>query len=494
MTPKSCAVIGSGIGGLAVAIRLAAKGYSVSVYEKNFSPGGKASQLIINNFRFDTGPSLLTMPFVLGDLFSDSGENIQNYLQIEKLKITCKYFYDDGTILNAFSEKDDFILEAASKTTEQKENIKNLLNYSKNIYDLTADLFLFNSIHQLKNIFDKKYLRALLRLHQIDTNRAMHEANSAFLSDPKIIQLFDRYATYSGSNPYTAPATLNIIQHVENTIGAYYCTTGIYSIIDALYRLALKLGVIFHFGTNVTEILCSDIKVKGITASSEKIDYDFVISNSDVNFTYQKLLKDFSSFQSKIYKNLEPSSSAIVFYWGVEGVHPELEIHNILFSRDYKQEFGEIFNLGKIPLDPTIYIYISSKFNKADAPSNHENWFVMINAPSNKNINANDIDSLRNTLVEKIKSTLKIDLSNKIISENILTPENIEANTNSTRGSIYGISSNSKYAAFIRQPNRSSRYKGLYFVGGSANPGGGIPLVLLSAKFAAESIIKHERF
>ena len=245
MINKNCAVIGAGLGGLAASIRLAMKGYQVTVFEKNASPGGKASQIITDKFRFDSGPSLLTMPFVLQDLFSAAGENMKDYLQLQKLDIICKYFYSDGTILNAYSNQGDFISEAVNKTKETKENLERFFNYSKRIYDLTAELFLFNPLLDSKNLFNTKSIKTLLQLNKIDTMRSMHQAIASFLIDDKMIQLFDRYATYNGSNPFTAPATLNLISYVENGMGPYISKTGIYSITESLYKLAVKLVVQF---------------------------------------------------------------------------------------------------------------------------------------------------------------------------------------------------------------------------------------------------------
>lgn len=492
MMNKNCAVIGAGLGGLSAAIRLAIKGYNVTVFEKNETPGGKASQIIIDDFRFDSGPSLLTMPFVLQDLFLAAGENIQDYLQLQTLNIICKYFYSDGTVFNAYSNQNEFMNEAVEKTKEKKENLDKFFSYSKKIYDLTAELFLFNPILDFKNFFNIKYFKTLLQLNKIDTMRSMHKAVSSFLTDDKLIQLFDRYATYNGSNPFMAPATLNLISHVENGLGAYISRTGIYSISESLYKLAVKLGVQFNFAKSVSRILVSNSRVNGIEVHSEKLSYDFIISNCDVNFTYKNLLSDHTSIYSKIYNAIEPSSSAVVFYWGIQGNYKQLEVHNILFSDNYKQEFDELFKLRKIPSDPTIYIYISSKFNPNDASLGHENWFVMINAPSDNTKTDLDISQLKQKIILKIKLQLNIDLTDKIVTENILTPTDIEAKTNSLKGSIYGISSNSKFAAFMRQPNRSLKYRGLYFVGGSAHPGGGIPLVLLSGMITSQLVSKFE--
>ncbi|MGE5796278.1 MAG: 1-hydroxycarotenoid 3,4-desaturase CrtD [Ignavibacteria bacterium] len=493
MEKKNCAVIGSGLGGLSAAIRLANRGIKVQVFEKNSFPGGKVSQIMEKGFRFDTGASLLTMPFVLEELFTDAGEKSENYLKLKRLDINCKYFYPDGTILNAFSNRDKLIEEIISRTSEKKENLIKLFKSSESVYDLTADLFLFNSVFDSKIFRNKKSLKTVLRINQLDLFKSMHKSNSELLQDKRIIQLFDRYATFNGSDPYCTPATLKVIQHVENGLGAWTCENGIYSITEALCKLAIKMGVVFHFNKNVESILYKKGRVTGIKTGNETINSEILISNGDINFTYRELLRDKSSLPAKIYNRLEPSSSAIVFYWGVRGIHPALEIHNILFSQDYKDEFNYIFQKKTVPDDPTIYIYISSKFNPNDAPGTSENWFVMTNAAYNNGQNWDkEIDKTRKCIIQKINDMLGIDISTKIVFEKIMSPPDFESRTNSTKGSIYGISSNSKFAAFFRHQNRSRKYKGLYFTGGSVHPGGGIPLVLLSGKITDRLIGRYE--
>ena len=493
MESKKCAVIGSGLGGLAVAIRLAVRGISVDLFEKNSYPGGKASQIKENCFRFDAGPSVLTMPFVLEDLFKCANENINNYLDLNRLKINCKYFYDDKTVINAYSDQNDFINELNIKTSEKEENIRRFFNQTKKIYELTAPIFLFNKLWKPKEIFNANTLKKFLRLDKIDLTRTMHESISKYLSDERVIKLFDRYATYNGSNPYTAPSILNVISYVENGLGAYIPDKGINSITEALYNLALKLNIKFNFGYEVKKINTSNRKVIGLKVNGKNLDYDFVISNADIRFTYEKLLNIPKVNSKNKFKNIELSSSAIVFYWGVKGKYKDLEIHNIFFSNNYQKEFDDIFNKKIIPEDPTIYVYISSKFNKTDAPEGYENWFVMVNAPYNSDQNWEaELKALKCKILKKINEYLGTDINYKIVFEKTLTPRDIEDKTNSYNGSIYGTSSNSKYSAFFRHQNKSKNIKGLYFTGGSVHPGGGIPLVLLSAKNASELISKYE--
>jgi phytoene desaturase len=290
-----------------------------------------------------------------------------------------------------------------------------------------------------------------------------------------------------------APATLNIIPHVEYNMGSYIVEQGIYAISESLYKLAKEVGVRIFANHYVDSILYKDDKISGVAVNGQNFLYDFVVSNADASYTYKKLMNDSRTKNAKRYARLEPSSSALVFYWGING-KSRLGVHNILFSRDYKEEFKEIFSDNTCPVDPTVYIYISSKFKKDDAPTGMENWFVMINAPYDKNQEwVLETKKSRAGIINKINKTLNLDIESKIRCELILTPPEIEKKTGSYKGSLYGISSNSRSAAFLRQSNRSKQYKGLYFCGGSVHPGGGIPLVLLSGKLAAAAIAKDKK-
>jgi len=224
-----------------------------------------------------------------------------------------------------------------------------------------------------------------------------------------------------------------------------------------------------------------------VLVGDSSIEADTIVSNMDVRPTFEKLLPDIST--PKRILNQEPSSSALIFYWGISRKFSELDVHNILFSEDYEQEFEGLFKSKKIYADPTVYIHISSKINGNDAPKNGENWFVMINVPSaTLGVETIDIEAVRITIQQKINRILKTKIEEHIVCEELLTPSDIETKTSSYAGALYGPSSNSKMAAFLRQPNFSSSLKGLYFCGGSVHPGGGIPLCLLSAKIATSLI------
>ncbi len=481
-------IIGAGIAGIATAIRLAVKGYQVEVFEANNYAGGKIAEFERNGFRFDAGPSLFTMPQYVDELFKLTGKKPPQHFRYQKLDTLCQYFYEDGSQLTAYADEEKFIKEV-EKLTGDADAIRKHLENSSRIYQISRAIFLEQSLHRLKTYFTWDAVKALFQLSKLDTSRTMHQANNSLFKDVHMVQYADRYATYNGSDPYHAPATLNVIPHLEHHLGAYFPEKGMYNIVSSLVQLAESIGVKFHYNSQVEQIILKNKKAIGIKIHDGIIEADIVVSNMDVWFTYHKLLSDHPDLFPKKTLSQQRSSSALIFYWGIKKQVPELDLHNIFFSADYKAEFEHIWQKQTIYHDPTVYINISSKFKADDAPMGCENWFVMINVPANK---GQDWDQLikeaRVNILEKVSRILKTDIADLIVSESTLDPRSIESRTSSYQGSIYGASSNSRFAAFLRHANRSSRIKNLYFCGGSVHPGGGIPLCLLSAKIVSEWI------
>lgn len=489
MPSKKVLIIGAGIAGIASAIRLAAKGYQVEIFEANNYPGGKLSQFEQEGFRFDAGPSLFTMSQYVDELFTMAGKNPIDFFRYQKLDVVCKYFYEDGTQLNAYADTNKFTAEVHEQTGEPTDFVEKYLNNSSNIYSITNHVFLERSLHRLKTYLNWDTVKSIFRFPQIDAFRSMHKANQGFFKDARMVQFYDRYATYNGSNPYKAPATLNVIPHLEQHYGAYFPEGGMYSIINSLVKLAEELGVVFYYNSLVEEIILEGPLAKGIKVNNQIIQGDLIISNMDVWFTYHKLLKQHPGLFPKKILQQERSSSALIFYWGIKKQFHRLNLHNIFFSADYKAEFDHIWNQGNIYHDPTIYLNISSKYKPDDAPEGCENWFTMINVPANTGQNWDSlINEARQNILKKLNRLLGEDISQLIICENILDPRSIESKTSSYQGSLYGTSSNSQFAAFLRQANKASQIKNLYFCGGSVHPGGGIPLCLLSAKIVSNWI------
>jgi len=480
-------IIGAGIAGLATAVRLACEGHEVSVFEANAYPGGKLSSLEMNGYRFDAGPSLFTMPHYVDELFQLAGEDPKDYFSYERIPVVCNYFWEDGTRLSAFADQTEFAQEVEEKTGVPAQKVHQVLKDSQNKYEITGKIFLEKSLHRLRTWTNFKVLKAMLKIPTLDLFTTMNKVHERYLGHPKLVQLFNRFATYNGSNPYKAPGLLSIIPHFEHHIGAFHPKGGMVAITKAVYELALRKKVSFHFNSPVSKIQVENGQAVGLEVHNKTQVFDRIVSNMDVFFTYRKLLAD-QKQPERILKQ-EKSTSALIFYWGIKKQFPELNLHNILFTEDYQKEFSAL-NAGSIYKDPTVYINIGSKYSPEDAPSGGENWFTMVNVPF---IDGQDWDQIipqvRKDTIAKINRILNIDLDSLMVCEDILEPRTIESRTRSHLGSLYGTSSNNKMAAFLRHPNFSKRIKNLYFCGGSVHPGGGIPLCLLSAKIVVEELV-----
>ena len=489
MINKNVVIIGAGIAGIAVAIRLKSQGYSVSVYEANSYPGGKLTAFKDKGYRFDMGPSLFTMPQFVEDLFAIAQTNISDYFEYKKKNVVCNYFYEDGTTFTAVANEDEFAKNAEQTFNINAEDLRKYFSQSKKKYDLTASLFLEKSLHKFDTYLSKDTLKAIFKVNSLDIDTTLDAYNTKMLKDERLVQFFNRFATYNGSSPYQTPGIMSMIPHLEQYFGTYFPKGGMHSISMSLYKLAKDIGVDFQFNTKVEKILTENKQVTGIKTESEWIKADIVISNSDVVPTYRQLLKDHKA-PEKILQQPR-SSSALIFYWGIKKEFPQLDLHNIFFSEDYETEFDYIFNKKDVHDDPTVYVNISSKDEKSDAPKDCENWFAMVNVPSNTGQNWDKIiERTRKNITAKLSRLLGEDVSKLIEFESILDPRTIESKTQSYQGALYGASSNNKYAAFLRHPNFKSSIKNLYFCGGSVHPGGGIPLCLLSGKIVSELIEK----
>lgn len=483
-------VIGSGIAGLAAAIRLRVKGFEVEVFEANAYPGGKLSVIEKDGFRFDAGPSLFTLPQYVDELFALAGKNPRDYFNFIKIDKACDYFYEDGTQLQAWAEPSVFAEEVERKTGVKKEAILKKLKSASYRYEKASRIFLENNLRDVNTWLSKDVVSALTQIHKLGIFGSMHEENAKEFQDERLVQLFDRYATYNGSDPYRAPGILNSIPHLEHNIGTFFPKGGMYAITQSLFELCKSLGVDFQFNTAVEEILLKDKKALGIRTKNEAHYADYIFCNMDVFHAYHKLLP--AQAAPKRVLNQERSSSALIFYWGIKKTFDKLSLHNIFFSQNYQAEFDHIFQKKSLYHDPTVYINISSKYEVADAPSGCENWFVMINVPANTGQDWDTwIPLAREHIINKLSRMLQTDINDLIVCEEMLEPRSIESKTSSYRGSLYGTSSNNQFAAFLRHPNQNSKIKNLYFCGGSVHPGGGIPLSLLSAKIATQMLLNN---
>ncbi|MFN8346155.1 MAG: 1-hydroxycarotenoid 3,4-desaturase CrtD [Spirosomataceae bacterium] len=492
---KTAAVIGAGIAGIASGIRLANKGYEVHIFEANSYPGGKLSSFELKGYRFDAGPSLFTLPHLVDELFQLSGKNPKDYFEYLHLDEVCRYFWDDGVRLTAHANQQNFAKEIEKKLGEPAEHVLTHLRDSALKYDVTEKLFLHRSLHKISTYFNRDAFKGYANMHRLEAFTTMNRTNERRFKNPRVVQLFNRYATYNGSDPYQTPATMNIIPHLEYNIGAFFPKKGMVDITESLVKLAEELGVKFYFNTKVEKIETSGNQAKAVHFSKRILSlshspiypFDIVVSNMDVVNTFRKLLP--AARQPERILRQPKSSSALIFYWGIKKSFSELGLHNIFFSNDYRAEFEHLFQKKTIYSDPTIYLNITSKYKADDAPGGGENWFILVNAPNNEGQDWDVlIEQTRRAVFKKLSHNLGVAVEELVECEEILDPRSIESKTASSQGALYGNSSNNRFAAFLRHANFSREFENLYFVGGSVHPGGGIPLAILSAKIAADLI------
>ncbi len=486
-------VIGAGIGGLSAAIRLVLAGQRVLVLEQNDQPGGKMGQIESDGFRWDTGPSVITMRHVFDDLFAAAGRRLDDYLTLLPVDPLTRYFYPDGTVLDASRDLSHMIEQIERLEPRDVEGYLAYLAYAARIHRITGPVFIYDRPPTPASFARVPVNEWLL----VDPLRTMHGSIRRFVRSPHLRQLLGRFATYVGGSPYVAPATLNVIAHVELSGGVWYPQGGVYAIASALTKLAAELGVEVRTGCPVQQISVEDSRAQGVTlASGEFILARAVVANADVTTVYRHLLppEPAISRQSAKLESYQPSCSGFVLLLGVEGDYTKLAHHNIFFSRDYPAEFRAIFDEHQPPDDPTIYVSITSKSDASHAPPGCENWFVLVNAPPLSE--HYDWHTQRIPYRDRVLAKLAgagFDVRDRIRAEHILTPADLARMSGAWRGALYGPSPNSRWAAFRRPHNRSAQVKGLYFAGGTTHPGGGVPMVTLSGKVAAELLLEDLR-
>ena len=493
----SVAVIGAGVGGLTCAALLAHAGHRVTVFEKNERVGGKLNWLEEGGYTWDTGPSLLTMPYVFEQLWQKLGRRLSDDLTLLPLPVTCRYRWTDGTLIDedaAFWERPD---------------AARFLAYARGLYDLSADAFLHHPLKEWWRQVNLRNLPKLRHLPKIASFQTMDQVVRRFFGhDPHLVQLFDRFATYNGSSPYKTPAAFNIIPYVEAKFGGWYVKGGLYQIARALERICREFGVTFATDCEVTGLehippptpskppafrLRSGTGQTGI--------FDTVVCNQDVLSAYPRFLPPAASarFQKDRLDKLDPAISGFILYLGVGKQYPQLSHHNIFFSDDYPKEFRQIFDARSPADEPTIYVAVHSKADPGRAPAGCENWFVLVNAPALSPESPLDWSAFAQTYGDRIIDRLETrfgftGLRDAIQVRRHLTPADFQTRYLARAGSLYGFASHGVRAAFQRPKLQLPGMEGFYFVGGSTHPGGGLPLVCLSGQMVAEKILRRPRF
>jgi len=487
--PKKTVVIGAGIAGLALAVRRKIAGDEVEVYEAAPAPGGKLYQFEKGGYRFDGGPSLFTQPQYVEELFQLAKVPIEKYFQYSKMDESCRYFWEDGTQFQAAADRAALEKSALETFNLKPGKLSAYLDHAAWKYEKVGRIFLDRSLHRWRSWWRKDVLKAVPYLFHYGLFKSLNRFNKKFFTDPRLVQLFNRYATYNGSDPYRTSGMMSMIPHFEFNEGTFLPRGGMYNIARSLFQLGKDLGVSYFFDSKVDEILHNEKQATGIRIHEKTVLADRVVSNVDIHATYHKLLPQLPL--PRQVRREERSSSAFIFYWGMKTPYPSLGLHNIFFTRNYKAEFQAIKN-GTIHPDPTIYVNITSKIESEDAPAQKENWFVMVNTPHDQGQDWKALaPQIRQTTIEKLSRLLGRPIAPDIEVEQHWDPTQIEADTSSVGGALYGSASNDMMAAFNRHPNFHPKVKNLYFCGGSVHPGGGIPLCLLSARITDQEIDRY---
>lgn len=481
-------LLGGGIGGLAAAIHLAAKGHNVTLLEQNASVGGKMAEVQADGFRWDTGPSVITMKPVFEELFAAAGRRLEDYLTLLPVEPLTRYFYPDGSQLDLSRDLPRTAEQISALSPADLPGYLAFLAEAARLHRITGPVFTYGPPPSLASLQQVSLKDAL----SVDALHSLQWSIEHHVQHPHLRQLLGRFATYVGASPYLSPATLAVIAHVELTEGVWYPQGGVYSIARAYEKLARELGVEIRTNARVREICLHGKQVSAvILENGELLPARWVISNIDVTTTYGLISSPLATPRRDSLMKQPVSCSGFILLLGVDREHPQLAHHNIFFSADYRQEFEDIFTHEIPPQDPTIYLAVTSKTDPAHAPPGCENWFVMVNAPAVGNhFNWQEqAEAYASRLMEHL-ARRGLDVRGKIRSQHMLTPLDLQQNTGAFRGALYGASFNDRFAPFKRPHNRSP-YKGLYFTGGTTHPGGGVPLVTLSGKLVAGMVVEE---
>ena len=491
-------VVGAGIGGMSAAARLAKQGHQVTVFENSDQSGGKCRTEWFGDYAFDTGPSLLTLPAVFRDLFLKTGKRIEHVLDISPVDPAFNYNFADGSKVTFPNLSNPKTYQEIEKSfgISASQSWRQIIERSEKMWEASRDSFIESELTSIWPLLLRKNL--INQINQISPFTSLRSLSEKLNLDPHLKMIIDRYATYTGSDPRSAPAVLLTIAFVESTFGAWHIKGGIGQLSVALEQRCRDLGVDFQFKSLVTKILVERNKVEGIVLSDGKIiKSDLVVSNSDAEYTFNSLIGNEVSSARGERRKLKSATKSLAGFSLLLGLDNrkskpvDVKHHNVYFPENYDLEFDQIFT-QKVPVtDPTIYL-CAPKDSSMVKGVDKEAWFVLVNAPRHEPESGWDWKDGGQEYAQKIISKmddLGLNVTNRLDFMEYRTPADLENYAMAPGGSIYGTSSNSPVSAFLRARNRS-KVKGLFCVGGSAHPGGGLPLVGISAEIVAKAIGK----
>jgi len=493
-------VVGGGLAGLAAAVECASKGLSVTIVDQNKHLGGKMNVLSEGGFHFDMGPTIITLPQVLRGIIRRAGRSVEDFIDLVNLDPQWRCFYEDKTVIDLCLNPDVMAqrLDAQFPGTNAGAGYRAFVEYSRRMMRLSGKVFFYQDLGSVWDMVknpskDPGVMRDALGMRMHSTvagtiHKMVHE--------PHVRQMCEHFLQYVGSSPFLAPAILSLIASAQVDHGCWYPMGGTRMVARSLARLATDLGVESVLGRRVTKIDSRDGRVTGVTLDDGRsIAADWVVSNCDVQRTNRDLVatRDGKAEQARIASQYTPACSGLVLYLGLNRQYEHLAHHNFLFSKDSNAEFNDIYSQGVPARDCSVYLAAPSRTDPHQAPPGCEALYALIHTaylrPGQRWEGAGGLlESYRPVVIDKLKRFGMEDIEKHIVVERSLTPDGIERMYNAEGGAIYGLASHGKLAGGFKPRNRSRVLKGLYLAGGSANPGPGVPMVLMSGVTAARSL------
>lgn len=494
---SSVIVIGSGLGGLTAACTLAARGYQVSVFEKNDWTGGKACVHEEKGFRFDMGPTILTIPSVLKRVFEEAGERMEDHLDLVRLDPQWRSFFSDRTVLDLTENLEGMKknLQAFSRDADDASHYERFLLEAEKLHDITKDFFFWRPVGGVFDIMDRKAMFNLASLKSflaMRPHQTVFDCVRSFVKDPRVAQMLDHFVQYVGSSPEASPAVLCGIAHMQTQEGVWYPMGGTRAVPVQLRKLAERLGVVFHSGQRITAITRDGNRVTGVTdESGASHSAAAVVSNMDSVRTHRELLRGRPLANFEARREYEPACSGVVLYLGLKERYEQLAHHDFVFSKDPEEEFHHIYERGEPAPDMSCYIAAPAITEPAVAPKGGEALYVLVHTPYLRpHHNWKEIlPGYRKAIFKKLADAAGMDdLEDRIVCEHVLTPQDIHERYAVLNGAIYGLASHGKVTGAFKPTNRSPDLEGLYLAGGAAHPGPGMPMAMMSGWIAADAL------
>jgi diapolycopene oxygenase len=507
-------VVGGGLAGLSSACVLAAREHRVTLLDKNDWVGGKAAVHRADGFRFDMGPTILTLPSVLRRVFAEADRKLEDYLEIIPLDPQWRCFFEGAGSFERTGDGEhrggeNSVLDLVADTEAMRKNIdsftgsqqsgegyRRFLKMSEQLHGVSDRFFFWRSVGGLADTMDvggafsASVLKDVLSLRM---GRSVASVVRSHVPDHRVAQMMDHFTQYVGSSPYASPAVLCGIAHMQTDEGIWYPIGGTRAVPEALARLAAELGVDIRTATDVMRINTSGNRVTGVTtAAGQTIPCDAVVSNCDAVRTYTELLRGTpQSARFEKQNDFEPACSGVVLYLGLKRRFEQLLHHNFVFSRDPQQEFDYIYRRGQPAPDPSAYVCAPAISESQVAPEGGEALYILVHTPYLRPDHdwKEMLPKYREVILDKLENTAgMVGIRDAIVHESSLTPEGIHNRYRVLNGAIYGLASHGKFLGAFKPANRRKDLGGLYLAGGAAHPGPGMPMVMMSGWIAADSL------